>query len=694
MTSSNEFFDQFIDDYFAEAEEHLGTARRVLLELEAGAGVRIPDERLLRELLRSLHTLKGLSGMVGDAGAERTAHALEESLRATESAAAPLGATLMDALFAGVELLERCVAARRAGTPPPDLESTIAQLGRVTGAPEPPSGPGPSMPAAPAVPHAPAVHGADIDDPAEVIYHFEFTPSVALTERGVGVDAMRSRLRTLGTLLDVKPRMMDGAVIFDFWVSTPPERHPDEAWAADGLRWLRIDASVPRLPTVAEPEPAAANVGPVGAPATTPLGPTSAPSVARVELSRLDAVMRLVGDLVVSRSRMEGLLRQSASGDLAGIRDGLEETSAAMERQIRQLRESVMRIRLVPIGEVFERLRFTARDAIRESGKQVALAFHGQGTEIDKLVVDRMLEPLLHLVRNAVTHGIEAPAERIARGKPAQGTLTLRAAASGDRIVIDVEDDGGGIDVEAVARRARASGLLDADETLGDAQLLDVLCAPGFSTRAEADRTSGRGVGMEVVRSTVRALAGELTLETAPGLGTRFVIDLPLTLMILDALIVDIGGQQMAVPQPALREILQVERSAVVAFENNEVISYRGGVLPILSLARIFGLPSAPSTSLYLLVVGSEASPVGLAVDRLHGLREIVVHPVPDPLVAVPGVGGATELSDGRVSLILDTAALVRLAYDQRDRHASTRSSASRPQSSLAVMHDASSSRN
>ena len=181
-----------------------------------------------------------------------------------------------------------------------------------------------------------------------------------------------------------------------------------------------------------------------------------------------------------------------------------------------------------------------------------------------------------------------------------------------------------------------------------DEQLLDVLCAPGFSTRDEADRTSGRGVGMDVVRSAVRALSGELSVESAPGRGTCFTIELPLSLMILDALLVDVGGQRMAVPQPALREVVQMDVASIVTFENNEVVRYRDGVLPIVHLARLFDFPVSSDARCYLLVVGSEAAPMGLRVDRLIGLREIVVHPVADPLVAMPGVAGATDLGNGR----------------------------------------------
>ena len=657
-TSGGAFFDQFIEDYFAECDEHLAAARRVLLALEsAPAGAATGAQ--IHELLRSLHTLKGLSGMVGDTCAERTAHALEDAVRGSQgNEGFAADAAMLDALFAGIDAIERCVAAHRAGEPPPDVDALVASLARIA-----PSGASPIV-------RDPLGSRDDSDAEPEIVFHFEFVPTSTLTARGVGVDAVRTRLRALGTLLDAKPRVVAGGVAFDFWVAVRAGAAPDPAWAEDGIRWTAAPAIAPTAGDgPREPAPTDRS-GPPSAP------PVSAASMVRVDLTRLDDVMRLVADLVVSRSRLDDTLRNAARTDPSAMLDVLAETNAAMERQLRQLREGVMRIRLVPVGEVFERLRFAARDAIRESGKQVRLVFHGHSTEIDKVVVDRMLEPLLHLVRNAVSHGIEAPAERTARGKPVEGTLTLGATASGDRIRIVVEDDGAGIDVARVARRATERGLLGADETLTDEHLLDVLCSPGFSTRDEADRTSGRGVGMDVVRSAVRALSGELALESVAGRGTRFTIDLPLTLMILDALLIEVGGQQMAVPQPSLREILQVETASIVTFENNDVVRYRDGVLPIVCLARLFGFPERVSASCYLLVVGTDAAPMGLRVDRLLGLREIVVHPVVDPLVAMPGVGGATDLGNGRVSLILDTAAILRLAEEERDARAAERAAA------------------
>ena len=321
-----------------------------------------------------------------------------------------------------------------------------------------------------------------------------------------------------------------------------------------------------------------------------------------------------------------------------------------------------MRVRLVPIREVFARMQFVVRDLTREYGKKVALALSGQETEIDKLVVERMLDPLLHLVRNAVSHGLEAPDERVAAGKSPEGRITLRAATTGETIVIEVEDDGRGIDAPRVFERASAAGLLGGEAANDDLSLLDVICAPGFSTRDEADRASGRGVGMAVVRTVVEELGGTLTLDTRLGQGTRFTIQLPLTLAIADALIVSAGGQTFAVPQVGVREVMQVEPGMSKALENNELIPYRDRVLPLVRLAAFFQLAERTEIAFNVLVIGSGLGAIGLAVDRVLGLREIVVRPLTDPLVRVPGITGATELGDGRVVLILDTLALSRAA--------------------------------
>jgi two-component system chemotaxis sensor kinase CheA len=325
-----------------------------------------------------------------------------------------------------------------------------------------------------------------------------------------------------------------------------------------------------------------------------------------------------------------------------------------------------MRVRMVHIGEAFERMTFVVRDLARESGKKVIVQLSGGETEIDKFLVERMLDPLMHLVRNAVSHGLETTAEREAQGKQPEGLLSLTAMTAGERIMIKIADDGRGIDRELVVARAKASGLSDGDTDIDDAALLDLICSPGLSTRDEANRESGRGVGMDVVKQAVEELGGRMSLATKTGEGTTFTLELPLTLAIAEALIVSVNGQRFAVPQSAVREVLEVESASTKVLENNEIISYRGKVLPLLRLARVFEMDHQRGSSFHVLVLGEETNAVGLAVDRILGQREIVVRAIKDPLAQSKGIAGATELGDQRVVLILDISALRQLAMTTR----------------------------
>ena len=634
---SENAFDEFIDDYFAECDEHLSVIRRILLGVESRPAPAF-DSSELSELARRLHTLKGLSGMVGLAPAEELAHTLEDVLRGSVMVDALAAKDVVDCLFAGIGLLDRSIQSKRGWHPVPDHREFIVRAQEFA-APQRHAGsavvqtlPTPSL--------AATVAG-------DALYRFVFTPSPDHAARGVGVELVRQRLRNLGDIVRTTPRALaGGAVTFEFIVRLPADaRIPDE-WIHDGIHWERETAAIAR----AEPAHAAHRRADDHV--------ATAANVVRVELSRVDDLMRIIGEMVLLRSRLDESLR---TGNGAVALDDLRETNIALERQLRSLREGVMRIRLVPIGEVFDRMRVTMRDMIRESGKAVRLEFSGADTQIDTVIVDRMLEPLLRLVRNAAVHGIEDRSERVARGKPAEGTIALRARAAGDRIVLETEDDGAGLDVRRVRARAVALGLLRDDHALSDEQLLDVICSAGFS---KTETVSGRGVGMGVVRRTIRALGGELSMSTVPGRGTCFSIELPLTLMIADALLVSVGDQVMAVPQLALREILRLDPSTVTALQGNQVISYRGSVLPLVTLHRLFELEAPAHAKPHVLVVGSDTQLVGLVVDGLVGLREIVVHSVTDPLVAVPGIAGATELADGRISLIIDVAALIRRARE------------------------------
>ena len=643
----NPIFQEFVEDYYAECDEHLAAIRHVLLALESRP-VPALEEGEIQELARRLHTLKGLSAMVGLSSAEALSHALEDVVRAAVAPKAPLSVDTVDCLFAGTTLIDRSVQAKRDGRAAPPYEqfirraeffATEASQGRhVDGA---------QHHVATVDVHRPA----GVSPAAGAQYFFEFTPSTALATRGVGVEVVRKRLQEIGTIERTTPRTAEGKVTFQFVVRLNAGAEIPDSWADDGLHWLTAPSAI--VPAAVVETPAA----PVVSGAST--------NMVRVELGRVDDLMRMIGEMVVLRSRLDDTLRRANGSQTL---DDIRETNVALERQLRTLREGVMRIRLVPVGEVFERMRFAMRDVVRQSGKSIRLEISGGDTQIDKLIVDRMVEPLLHLVRNAASHGIEDRGRRSANGKPAEGLIALRARAAGDRIMLETEDDGAGIDAERVLERAHALGLMRDRRALTDDELLDVICSPGFSTRETADMASGRGVGMSVVRSTIRALGGELFLSTVPGQGTRFTIELPLTLMIADALLVEVGGQPMAVPQVALREIVPFDPAQVTSLETSDVISYRGMVLPLITLHRLFTLKPPADAKPHVLVVGTDAHLTGLVVDRLIGLREIVVHPVSDPLLAVPGIAAATELADGRISLIIDVAGLTRRAREMSGR--------------------------
>jgi two-component system chemotaxis sensor kinase CheA len=625
-----EFFDQFLDDYYAECDEHLVSIRRALVTLEDEVGAGGVERTVLDNLFRSFHTLKGISGMVGLDAAEQLAHHLESYLRELREGTLILSASGFEALVSGVSLLQTVINTRRNEQPIPSIDDAVARLHAV-------------LVTASAAPLTSEPRKTEV--PAKR-WQVEFTPTAELAERGVNVNSVRSRLQELGELLQAKPIVKGaGEIAFQFVVVTNADETALKDLEADGLVFEQL-----------QEEKKTSQVVPTIAPAT----------VVRVDLERLDELMRIIGELVISRTRLDDQVAELKRVTPAAVWRSLQETSSTMARQLRDLRESVMRVRMVQIGEIFERMTFVVRDLARESGKKIIVQLSGGQTEIDKFLVERMMDPFMHLVRNAVSHGFETVAEREGQGKRAEGVLSLSAMTAGERIVIKIADDGRGIDRNFVIERAKARGLEQENAETDDAALLELICTPGFSTRDEADRESGRGVGMDVVKKAIEELGGSISLATKVREGTTFTIELPLTLAIAEALIVSVNGQRFAVPQSSVREVLEVESASTKVLENNEIIPYRGKVLPLLRLARVFEMNHQRGDSFHVLVVGDDANAVGVAVDRILGQQEIVVRAIKDPLAQSKGIAGATELGDQRVVLILDIGALRQLAVTSR----------------------------
>jgi len=643
MTDRDASFESsFLDDYFVEADEHLLSVRRCLLMLEGVSPQDVPPA-VLEELFRSCHSLKGISAMVELREAEVLAHHMESCFRAIRHGDVLLDAAHLETLLMGTNALEAVIIARRGGLAVPAGEAAIEALTSLAAA----------KPQGEVAPLSPPEQKPS---PGARVWTVHFVPTPELVERGIKVDAIRARLLQIGKILSVTPRVRPtGGISFEFDLQTDDEASL-ASWSADGVSYESSAAL--EVPAAAEPRAA-------DGPRAWEVAAGAPTNFVRVDLARLDDLMRLAGDLVVTRSRLEDTLRRIERQMPPREFRALAEHDSLMERQLRDLREAIMRVRLVPVGELFRRMPLVVRDLARDLGKRVRIEIAGQSTEIDKFLIERMMDPILHLVRNAVGHGIETVDERVAAGKPPDGTIRLSAATAGESVVIEIADDGAGIDLAAVALRAASNGIYTADGVLDTRMLLDVICASGFSTKDEADRISGRGVGMDVVRDTVHELGGSLDVETQPGQGTRFIITLPLTLAIIDAVIVHVGTQTFAVPQAAVQEVIEVQTADLRVIEHNELLTYRARALPMVRVARLFGIDTPARSRLHAIVVGTGLSAVGLLADRVAGHREIVVKTITDPLIRVPGVSGATELGDGRLVLILDVAALSRGLRDR-----------------------------
>jgi two-component system chemotaxis sensor kinase CheA len=406
-------------------------------------------------------------------------------------------------------------------------------------------------------------------------------------------------------------------------------------------------------PGAAAPEPAKAGKSVD----TAALAPARSGMV-RVDFAKLDQLLNLVGELIVHRTKLNELARRIAEV-VPGAGPELLEAVHQVAGVSTQLQETIMDVRMLPIRHVFERFPRLVRDLARQQGKQVELVLQGEDTRVDKAVIDEMGEPLVHLIRNAVDHGIESPATRATRGKPTTGTILLSAAQESSQVVITLVDDGGGIDAAGVRRQALERGLIREDEALSDREAIQLIFTDGFSTARTVTDVSGRGVGLDVVVRSMERLNGLIEAETIPGAGTKFTLQLPLTLAIITVLMVEVGGAVYALPSGAVVESLRYPKSEVTRINGRDTLRVRDRIVPLLHLAEIFGTAPTGGDEAYAVIVGRGEKRLGLTVDRLRGQQDVVIKAL-DPVVseAVVGIAGATILGDGRVVLILDVASL------------------------------------
>ena len=383
----------------------------------------------------------------------------------------------------------------------------------------------------------------------------------------------------------------------------------------------------------------------------------------KVNFTRLDELMNLVGELVIHRTTLQALEKKlQQRGTDRELLLEFKESSQLIGKSAGELREAIMKVRMLPIKVVFQRFNRLVRDLSQSHGKEIRLQFEGEETEIDKTVIDEIGEPLLHLIRNAVDHGFEEPAERSRLGKPAAGTLWLRARHENNHIIIAVEDDGRGMLAEKLKQTAREKGVLSEQEAqaLTDQEALQLVFLAGFSTKREVSETSGRGIGLDVVKKTVASLNGVMEIDSVPGRGTLFTIKLPLTLAIIAALMVESSGETFAIPLSGVMESIKIDSSTIHTVEGGEIIQLRDRLVPVFRLDRFFNLRRAAEREQeYVVIVGNGEKRGGIVVDRLMGQQEIVIKAMDDYLGELPGVSGGTVRGDGTVSLILDIGSII-----------------------------------
>ena len=654
---------EFRAAYLAEVDEHMGAISELLLAVEIRTREGKPSPREHRDLMRLLHTIKGLSAMVGIEPIVTLTHRMENALRTGDSASFVVSERVVEALIAATRAIDsrvRCVASgQEVLLPDPATLAALdaASRGQSTKS-EPPPPPVVSLDPELEAKLTPAEHAqlADAAVAGKRVLRIDFAPTPAKAEKGRNITTMRETLGAFGEIVRVLPiarpatDSTPGGLVFAIVLTTDAEASAiSDALGIDEVREIVAARAMPvsiapvaDLPSLAEEA----------------LPEVQRSGVLRVEVSRIDDAIEQLSSLIVTRSRLALAVAKLRE---AGIDTReLELIMADNARQLRDLRGAMLRVRMVPIDSVLDRLPLVIRGLGKSTGKQVRLVLQGGGAELDKTVAERIFPALVHLLRNAVDHGIESLEERVRAGKPEQATLVVSSSSKNNRQVeIRISDDGRGVDRAAVAAKA---GRTDATD---DATLLDLLCRPGFSTRDSVDTTSGRGVGMDVVKKVVvDGLGGELALETRPGHGTTFILRVPLTIAIVDAFSLRCGPERYVVPVPVVEEIIEIDHERVirgprVRDEETRFFARRGETVPLVDLSRALGNKVNPEKGNVALVVRrGHDEPVAFAIDRILGRQETVIRPLADPLVAVVGVSGSTDLGDGRVTLVLDLLAL------------------------------------
>ncbi|MBX3246432.1 MAG: chemotaxis protein CheA [Myxococcales bacterium] len=687
------------EEFLAEAQEIVEALSRDLLLLDQAHKDGTSTQDLINEVFRGVHTLKGIAGMFGYVRLGEVAHALEDLLDALRLGRREVSIGLLDALFEGVEVFQRLlVESPESPSSEVDLPAFLSRLASS------------ESPGKRDAPDELAAYALD-ESVLAVLTEYEEHRLRTNVSKGMGLFRLRVRfsLMTIDTQLeDLKTRAKSVAEIITYLpsasggdgdaieldvvlASSAPFERLEEILGGDGAVLERVGRRPSRAPELAAPRPAAraqstehpAVILPPARPTSAPPAPSPTPrdvpaprkeltadqlalrSVAhtvRVDIRKLDHLMNVVGELAIVRSAVTRLTEKlRGRPELRQLAIDLHRVNRGFERHLEELQDGILDVRMVPLGQTFDRLARIVRQLAREHDKEVQLVVSGAETEIDKLIVEELSDPLMHLIRNAIDHGIETPKRRELAGKPAMGTLVLNAYQKGNHVVIEIEDDGAGMNPQVIIETAISRGLVseEAAAELSRDEALQLIFLPGFSTSAQVTDLSGRGVGMDVVKTNIARLGGVIDLHSELATGTKLTITLPVTLAIMSALLVRVGSREYALPITAVQEAIAFEERRVRNVEGREVLTLRGSTLPIARLDHLFRLPPAGAAKRFLVVASVGQKRAGLVVDALEGQQDIVIKPLGKSLSKVRGFAGATDLGDQRVALVLDAPGLL-----------------------------------
>jgi two-component system chemotaxis sensor kinase CheA len=665
-------------EFVSEAEEILERMREDYADLDdqrAAGGEVDPD--LINRLFRSAHSLKALAGMFGLESIQDLAHHLEDILDGLRLGRVPMDSPCVglidEAIHTFANLLESVgneEALAAFNEPVEDLATRIAVSAKET------------------ADSGDELQSLEIDDALlRALTEYEEHRLRENIQRGrhimlvgstfeimsfdEGLSELSDSIRAVGEVLSTLPAPGE----------TPESQIRFSLLVASDLNLLELtaaldfpDADVQSLregASTAEVAPAPSQVAPAPqAPAASELESLrSISDTVRVDIRKLDELMNLVGELVIQRASIgEIAARLIAQHQSAQVGVELSKIHKSLDRKLKGIQSAVLEVRMVPMRQVFDKVSRVVRALRRDLQKDVRLEVSGADTELDKLIVEELVDPLMHIVRNAIDHGIEPVEERMAAGKDAQGCIEINAFQRGNHVVIAVGDDGKGIDRAALFAQAESLGLISADAELSDRETLNLVFSPGLSTQSEVSETSGRGVGMDVVRENVMALGGAVEVESIPGRGTTISMTLPITLAIIQSLIVVVGEHRFAIPINTVHETLLIDTSEIQRSEGREILNLRGDALLLRSLADEFELGvSRSSEKQFAVIVGLGEQRIGLLVDRLDGQQDTVIKPIQGPVKNVRGFAGATEMGDQDAVLVVDISSLVDDTLSRKD---------------------------